>query len=116
MSDIKVISETPMNLAEVRAELVKIKKRDTELNFRAGKCEDYLNNVCPLSSADADKLKSALEKLDISRLKPEHIAKIIDILPATIEDVKIVFQGYTISVSQEGMKKIAEAVAGFVSK
>ena len=116
MSDIKIINETPMSMSEVKAELVKIKKRDTELNFRAGKCEDYLNNVSPLSSSDAEELKKALEKLDISRIKPEHIVKIIDILPSTLEDVKIVFQGYTLNVSQENMKKIAETVAKFVSK
>ena len=116
MSDIKVISETPMSMSEVKAELVKIKKRDTELNFRAGKCEDYLNGTAPLSSSDAEDLKKDLEKLDIPRLKPEHVVKITDILPSTLEDVKIVFQGYTLNVSQENMKKIADAVAKYVSK
>lgn len=116
MTDVKIVSETPMSMSEVKAELVKIKKRDAELNFRAGKCEDYLNSVSPLSSSDAEELKTALEKLDISRIKPEHIVKIIDILPANLEDVKIIFQGYTLNVSQENMKKIADTVAKFVSK
>jgi DNA-directed RNA polymerase subunit F len=116
MSSIKVVSETPITMAEVKAELVKIKKRDTELNFRAGKCEDYLNQVNVLSSQKADELKEALEKLSIPRIKPEQIVKIIDVLPATVEDVKSVFQGYTINVSQESMKKIVDVVAKFISK
>ena len=111
-----VISEDPMTLAEVKAELNKIKKRDGELNFRAGKCEDYLNQAVSLSASKADELKTSIEKLNIPRLKPEHIAKVVDILPATLEDVKVIFQGYTLNVSQDNMKKIAEAVAKFVSK
>ncbi len=116
MSDDKVLSEEPMTMAEVKAELSKIKKRDGELNFRAGKCEDYLNQAVSLSASKASELKAIIEKLAIPRLKPEHVTKVVDILPTTLEDVKVLFQGYTLNVSQDNMKKIADAVAKFVSK
>ena len=114
MSQPKVITEVPVTMSFVKAELAKIKKRDTELNFRAGKCEEYLNQFAPLSVKDADELKSALEKLNIPRLKEEHVVKIVDVLPASLEDVKLVLSAYTVNISQENMKKIAETVSKFV--
>ena len=114
MSQPKVITEVPVTMSFVKAELARIKKRDNELNFRAGKCEEYLNQFANLSVQKADELKTALEKLNVPRLKEEHVVKIIDLLPATLEDVKMVLSAYTVNISQENMKKISETVSKFV--
>jgi DNA-directed RNA polymerase subunit F len=109
-----ILNETPISMSEVKSELSRIKKRDEELNFRSAKTEEYLNQFSPLSSAKVEELKKKLEGLKIPRLKPEHIVKIIDILPGTLDDVKAFLQGQTITVTQENQKKIADAVAGFL--
>lgn len=109
-----IINETPVSMSEVKAELAKIKKRDEELNFRAAKTEEYLSQFSSLSTAKVDELKEKLTKLKIPRLKDEHIVKIVDVLPSTLEDVKAFLQGQTITITQDNQKKIADAVAGFL--
>jgi len=105
---LEIISETPINVYELKEELVKIKKRDKELNFRAQKTEEHLASAA--EHKDAAKLFDKLNKLGISRLRDIHIHKIIDIMPASVKDLKIILQGYTVSVSNENMKKIVDAL------
>jgi DNA-directed RNA polymerase subunit F len=116
MSQPKVINEVPVSMSFVKSELARIKKKDEQLNFRASKCDEYLSQFAPLSLQKADELKESLQKMDIPRLKDEHIVKIVDLLPSNVEDVKLVLSGYTINVSQDNMKKIAETVSKFASK
>lgn len=110
MATLKVLSETPISMAEVREELSKIKKRDEELGVRAGKTEDYLNEFCKLDIKKARELYEKVEKLNIPRLRDQHIWKIIDLMPKNVEELKVILQAYTISVSNENVKKIADIV------
>jgi len=109
----KIISEEPMTMVEVKAELTKNKK-DGELNFRANKTDEYLGQFVSISTKDAQELKEKLEKLAISRLKPEHITKIIDVLPVTQDDLKNLLSGYTITINAENAGKIVELVKEYV--
>jgi DNA-directed RNA polymerase subunit F len=52
--------------------------------------------------------------LKISRLKDEFIIKIIDTMPATVDDLKALLQGYVVSINQEDMKKVIAAVNEFI--
>ena len=114
MADAQIISEAPISIYQLRKELDRIKKRDNELNFRANKTEEYLSQVATLK--DHDGLFDKIMKLNIPRLKEQHIQKIIDIAPTTINDLKIIIQGYTITLNNESMKKIVEAVNEFLEK
>jgi DNA-directed RNA polymerase subunit F len=116
MSSPEVIKETPMTLAELKEELKKIKKRDEALNFRAERTEEYLNQFQVLKEKEAKELYKKVEALDIPRIKPEHIVKLIDILPTNPEEVKLVLQGYTITVTKENLKRIADAIQEFTKK
>lgn len=116
MTKPKILDEEPMSIPEVKAALAKIKERDEALTFRGNKTEDYLNQFAVLSQKKAEELAAKLEKLKIPRLKEIHIKKIIDVMPKTAKEVKIVLQGYTITVKQEHMKKIGEVVAEFAPK
>ncbi len=104
----EIISETPISTAQLKEELAKIKQRDKELNFRAVKTEEHLEHIS--TSMNTSALFEKISKLNISRLKEQHICKIIDIMPATIKDLKVVMQGYTISLNNENMKKIVDIV------
>jgi DNA-directed RNA polymerase subunit F len=112
----KIIKETPMSLVEVKEELKKISDRDKELNFRAQKTVDYINPIAKLSSKKAKEIYAALEKLKISRLKEMHVRKLVDVLPTDADDVNVVLQGYTLNLKKDDMKKIAEAIKGFVEE
>ena len=106
---VQIISETPISAYQLKLELDKIKKRDKELNFRASKTEEHL--IASSVRKNLDQLFEKISKMDIPRLKDQQIRKIIDIMPVTIKDLKVVLQGYNVSISNENMKKIADAVA-----
>ena len=110
----KVIEQSPISMTNLKIEIEKIKKRDKEPNIRVTKVEDYLNAMMPLSAAKEKQLIAAIKKLDIPRIKDDHIVKIADTLPKTVDDLKLVMQGYVISISNENMKKIVDALKGIV--
>jgi DNA-directed RNA polymerase subunit F len=111
-----VLSETSISMADLKEYLEAVKKRDSELNFRAGRTEEYLSHFVTLSKDKAAELFKKLEELQIPRMKPEHIYKLVDILPMSADEVKLVLQGYTITVTKENLSKIAETIAGAVGK
>ncbi len=104
-----LVSETPITMSDLRQELGKIKERDGELNFRANKTEDYLNQFSDFQKGQEEVAKK-IEGLDISRLKPEQIAKIVDLAPKTIEELKVILQGYVLTLTQDQLKKIIEEI------
>ena len=110
----EILNEVPMSMAQIKDELDRIKKRDKELNFRATKTEDYLNQVVTIKDADA--LFKKLVGLNVPRLKEQHICKIIDVLPKTADDLKVVLQGYTLTVNNANLKKIVDAINEFLAK
>ena len=114
MADVQILAETPINMHQLKKELEKIKKRDNELNFRANRTEDYLQQVAIVKNLD--ELFDKMTKLNIPRLKEQHMHKIIDIAPATVSELKAVLQGYTITLNNESMKKIVDAVNEFLEK
>ncbi|MDP3765352.1 MAG: hypothetical protein Q8R04_02465 [Nanoarchaeota archaeon] len=114
MADLQIISETPMNVYQLKKELERIKKRDNELNFRASKTEEYLNHV--MVHKNADELFDKIMHLNIPRLKEQHVHKIIDIAPTTLNELKVVLQGYTLTINNESMKKIVDAITEFLEK
>ena len=114
MPDVQIISETPINVYYLKKELDRIKKRDNELNFRAARTEDYLNQIA--SHKNADELFDKILKLNIPRLKEQHIHKIIDIFPTTLNELKGIVQSYTITINNDSMKKIVDAINEFLEK
>lgn len=114
MADVQIISEAPIDIYNLKKELERIKKRDSELNFRAGRTEEYLNQVTSLKNSD--ELFDKIVKLNIPRLKEQHIHKIIDIMPTTINDLKVVLQGYTLTLNNDSIKKIVDMTNEFLEK
>ncbi len=110
MSKPEIIEKTPINMVELKKELKAIKKRDGELTFRGNKTEEYLNDFAELSQKDADELVKKLRNLNIARLKEGFIQKIVDLIPGSVPELKVILQGYTLSVSAEDMAKIVKVV------
>ena len=102
----QVVSEKPITMAQVKDALSKVKKRDGELNFRANKTEEYLQQFVKLKKSDAENLVKKITDLNVPRLKEDHIVKIVDIHPQSLNDLKVVLQGYTITVNNENLNKI----------
>lgn len=111
MSNPEIEADVPMCEFELKKELEKNLERDKELNFRAGKTMDYLNDVAKISYSKGKEIKKAIEALNIPRMKPEAIVKIVDILPSNEEDLKMILQSYSITVSQANIKAILDALS-----
>lgn len=115
MADIQVISETPINMHQLRKEIERIKKRDNELNFRAAKTEEYLHQTAS-DIKNQEELFDKIMKLNIPRLREQHVHKIIDLTPTTVNELKTVLQGYTITLNNESIKKIVDTINEFLEK
>ncbi len=111
----QVISESPISMVDLKEKLKHIKKRDSELNFRATKTDEYLNQLGDLLDAEQTaKLIKKIEELQIPRIKTEHIVKIVDVMPATEDHLKMILQGYILTLSPTNSKKIIDIVKEFI--
>jgi DNA-directed RNA polymerase subunit F len=110
MTKPEILEKQAMSLAELKSVLGKIKKRDTELSFRAAKTEEYVNQVVKLNNKQSNELLKKITDLDIPRLKDDQIIKIVDLVPGSLAELKIVLQGYTITISNENLNKIMDAI------
>lgn len=105
-----VVSEIPISMSELKEGIAKIKKRDSEPGFRVKKTEEYLQSFDILGQKEAQELFDKLMGLNVPRLKDSHVNKLIDLLPTDVNDLKLILQGYTISVSNENLKKVVDVI------
>lgn len=106
----EIISEIPIDMAMLKNELDKIKKKEEKLNFRAEKADEYLHQFTILSYKKSVELREKIEKLKVPRLKEEHIVKIIDLMPGSLDELKSIMQGYTITITNDNLKKMADCI------
>lgn len=111
-----VLEERPLLLAELKDKLAVLKEKEKELNFRANKTEEYLSSITVLSGKEAKELAKKLADLEIPRMKQEHIVKIVDLLPRTANDIKMVLQNSVLTLSAESLKKITDVVAEYTKQ
>lgn len=110
MSNLQVLNEMPLTMAELKERLEEVKKRDKELGERALKTYEYLNKFAQLKEKETLKLKEEITKLNIQRLKEKHIIKIIDVMPKDIESLKLIFSSENITIKQEDLQRILEVI------
>ena len=63
-----------------------------------------------LKENQAKKLADELKSLGLATLTEEHIAEIVNILPADLAELKSVFAGSKTTISPENFKKINEII------
>ena len=114
MAEVKIISETPINMYLLKKELASIKKKNRELDFREAKTEEYLNQVA--SHKNAEQLFDKIMALKIPRLREQQVHKIIDLMPTTEKDLQIVLESFVTTVNKDGIKKIVATINDFIGK
>src|SRR6056297_2136437 len=110
MAKLEIVDKEPITLSELKSELTIIQKRDEEVSFRAGKAIEYMNHFKPLTKTALKELTKKIEDLEVPRLKKEHIVKLIDLLPITVDELKVILQGYALTVTKDNMTKIVKIV------
>jgi DNA-directed RNA polymerase subunit F len=103
----EILQKEAVGMSDVKDELSRIEKRDGELSFRAQRTKEYLNAVKLSRKTKAKELREAIEKLEIPRLKDTHITKLVDLMPSSDAEIKVILQGYTLTVSNDNVSKIA---------
>lgn len=116
MAQPKIIEEKPITMVQLKADLEKNKKNLGELNFRATKTEEYLDQFLEIKVKDGEELIKSLNALKIPRLRDAHIYKIIDLMPTKVDLVKLLFQGTPLTISEDSCKKIVKVVEEHLPK
>ena len=105
-----ILSENPITISELKEGIDKIKKRNPEPSFRVTRTDEYLAAFSALSHKHASELVEKIAKLNVPRLKDVHVCKIVDLMPTDQNDLKMILQSYTITVSNDNIKKIADLI------
>ena len=94
-----IFERTPLNLNEVE-EIIK----DSLDSEKKEAMEQYLKKFLKTKDEQAKKIKDGLEKLDLLKMKREHLVKIIDLLPADATDLNKIF--VDVSLTEDEINKI----------
>jgi DNA-directed RNA polymerase subunit F len=95
---------TPLNMTET-LEYVK-KDSDGEVEVKK-----FIKKFIKLKPEKAKEIRKKLEGLDLMKMKPEHIVKIIDLLPEDSENLNKIFND--VSLNEDETKKILETIEEF---
>jgi len=98
-----ILERTPLNMNEVDEIIKDIPDSDKKEEMKA-----YLKKFSKTKSTQARKIKEALEKLDLLKIKREHVVKIIDLLPTDASDLNKIF--VDVSLNEDETNKILEIV------
>ena len=96
-------NNSPLPMAEV---LDYVSKGDNETEIVG-----FIKKFNKLSSKDAKELKTEIENLNILKIRPENIVKIIDFLPENSEELNKIF--VDISLDEDETKKVLDAIKKF---
>lgn len=96
-----------LSLAEVREVLDSREETDKTKAVIA-----YAKKFTKLTAAELKNIKQDLEQLGIIKLKEEHIAKIIDVMPADAEDVRKIFTD--VSLEENEITKILDVSKKYI--
>ena len=108
------IEQKSISLLEAKEAIESIEKRDKELNYLSNKTKEYLDQFVTLNKARKTELEKKLQDLNLTRLKDEHIAKICDFLPKTVDELKVVLQAYPLSMPKKDHEEIVKTVKGII--
>ena len=71
----------------------------------------FVKKFITLKPEKAKELRKKIESLDLLKVKQEHIAKIIDLVPETAEDLNKIFSD--VGLDEDETKKLLETIKEF---
>lgn len=98
-----ILERTPLTFNEVE-EIIK----NVSDSPKKEEIEIYLKKFLKTDSKRAEKIKAELERIDLLKVKREHIIKIIDLLPEDASDLNKIFAD--VSLNEDETNKILEIV------
>ena len=98
-----ILERTPLNLNKVKEALDKIEDSDKKEEMMI-----YLKKFLKTKPEKAKKIREELEKLDLLKMKREHLVKIIDLVPEDATDLNKIFTD--VSLNEDETNKILNVV------
>ena len=103
----KVIETKPVGMPEAR-EIMSSLEKDKELSYEQKLATEHLNKFTKLKPADAKKF---LEELSaVLRMSEETKIQILNLLPKTAEELRMIFTRENFSLKDNEIKKILEII------
>lgn len=110
MTELKIVEEKVLSLVDVKGILHTVEKRDQALNTFSQRAKEYAEAFVALSKKQREELHQKLLGLELTRLKEEHIVKIIDFLPRDANELKVVLQAYPLSLPKKDQDAIVAVI------
>lgn len=98
-----ILSLKPLALSEVPAYIPNLEEKK--------ELAAYFKQFSKLSPEKAAELKDALQKLNNVKIKEEYVAKIVDVLPRSNEDINKIF--HDVSLNEEEINTILGIVKDY---
>lgn len=98
-----ILERTPLTFNEVEEIL-----KDISDSPKKEEIDVYLKKFLKTDSKRAEKIKAELERVDLLKVKREHIIKIVDLLPEDASDLNKIF--VDVSLNEDETNKILEIV------
>ena len=99
-----IIKQETLSVAEAKGFLDKKEEKDAEVN-------SFIEKFVTISPEQAKDMREKLNEVSEIKIKPEHISKIIDILPKDIEELNKILTD--VSLDEDETKKILSIVEEF---
>lgn len=99
-----IISKEPLSMAEAFKYVKEDETGETDLL-------GFVKKFIKIKKGQAEELHKKLEELNLMKVKGEHIAKMIDLMPETKEDLNKIFVG--VSLDEDETKKIIDTIKEF---
>ena len=111
MPELKIIKSIKMSLGQI-AEALKPGKKE-ELIPVQQKAFDHAVKFSKLNKSQELKLSEELKALEVPRMTDEHIATMVNILPNTLNELKVVFAGTKTTIAPENIDKIQKILSKY---
>ena len=103
----EIKNEKPMTFSEVKQILTK-REEEKELGYEQKNALEHLKKFCQLGSKAAGELETSLAAS--GKLKEKHIVSILNFLPQTPDELRLLLSYDSVSLSEDERKGILQAV------
>jgi len=97
-------NNSPVSMSEALEYMKEDKSSDTD-------GVGFIKKFVILKAKDAKELRKKIQELDFMKIREEHISKIIDLLPESVEELNKIF--IDVGLDEDESKKILEIVKEF---
>jgi DNA-directed RNA polymerase subunit F len=96
-----IISKEPLSMAEAFKHIKEDESSETDI-------VGFIKKFIKIKKGHAEKLRKTLQALELMKVKNEHIAKIIDLVPETKEELNKIF--VDVSLDEDESQKIINTI------